>query len=127
MDSKRIKEQNENAIHERVIKTTKKQMLSSKEKDVWTCECGKTNNEIEGYCGSCNKDIYGFKTNEKTPSNVASYIQQKIELNSLLKDIDLNELKMLTQNNAMVNSSLNTLMSRWDKVQSKMDEIQSHK
>ena len=51
-------------------------------------------------------------------------IQQKIELNSILKDIDLNELKMLSQNNAIVNQSINSLMSKWDKVQTKMKEIE---
>jgi hypothetical protein len=51
-------------------------------------------------------------------------IQQKIELNSILKDIDLNEFKMLSQNNAIVNHSINNLMSKWDKVQTKIKEIE---
>lgn len=42
-------------------------------------------------------------------------IQQKIELNSMLKDIDIGELKMLTQNNAIVNNSINTLITKWIK------------
>ena len=54
-------------------------------------------------------------------------IQQKIELNSMLKDIDINDLKMLTQNNAMVNNSINTLISKWDKVHSKLEEIEKKK
>jgi uncharacterized protein YbjQ (UPF0145 family) len=67
---------------ERGKRTTKKQLLSSKEKEVWTCECGKTNdfNDYEPYCSSCNKDIYGFKDNEPKPSDVNNYIEQKIEL-----------------------------------------------
>lgn len=52
-------------------------------------------------------------------------IQQKIELNSMLKDIDVGELKMLTQNNAMVNNSINSLMTKWDKVHAKLTEIES--
>jgi len=52
-------------------------------------------------------------------------INQKIELNTILNDIDINELKMLTQNNAIVQNSINTLMSKWDKVNSKLAEIET--
>jgi hypothetical protein len=51
-------------------------------------------------------------------------LQQKIELNTILRDIDINELKILSQNNAMVNNSINSLMSKWDKVQSKLQELE---
>jgi hypothetical protein len=51
-------------------------------------------------------------------------MQQKIELNTILKDIDVNELKVLSQNNAMVNNSINSLISKWDKVQTKLKEIE---
>lgn len=54
-------------------------------------------------------------------------IQQKIELNTILKDIDINELKMLSQNNALVNNSINTLISKWDKVHSKLQEMEESK
>lgn len=50
-------------------------------------------------------------------------ILQKIELNNLLKDIDINELKLLSQNNAVVNSSINSLIGKWDKIHSKLDEL----
>lgn len=69
----------ENTFTERGIRTTKKQLLSSKEKEVWTCECGKTN-DIGTYCSGCSQDIYGFKVNEVKPLAVHNYIQQKIEL-----------------------------------------------
>jgi uncharacterized protein YbjQ (UPF0145 family) len=75
-----IKEFIQNTFIERGTRTTKKQLLSSKEKEVWTCECGKANNEIGAYCSSCNKDIYGFKQTETKPSIIESFIQQKIEL-----------------------------------------------
>ena len=42
----------------------------------------------------------------------------------MLKDIDIGELKMLTQNNAIVNNSINTLISKWDKVHAKLSEIE---
>jgi len=51
-------------------------------------------------------------------------INQKIELNAILNDIDINELKLLTQNNAVVQNSINTLMSKWDKVNSKLAEME---
>ena len=51
-------------------------------------------------------------------------IQQKIELNAMLKDIDINELKVLSQNNAIVNNNINNLLSKWDKVHSKLVEIE---
>ena len=60
--------------------TTKKQMLSSKEKDVWNCECGNKGNDIGEYCGSCKNDIFGFKETETKPANIVNFIEQKIEL-----------------------------------------------
>ena len=64
---------------ERGTRTMKKQLLSSKEKEVWTCECGKTN-ELGTYCSGCGQDIYGFKQNEVKPAAADNYIGQKIEL-----------------------------------------------
>ena len=64
---------------ERGTRTTKKQLLSSKEKEVWACECGKSN-DIGSYCNGCGKDIYGFKSNEIKPQFADTYLEQKIEL-----------------------------------------------
>ncbi|OAB25670.1 Uncharacterized conserved protein YbjQ, UPF0145 family [Flavobacterium fryxellicola] len=63
---------------ERGERIMKKQLLSSKEKEAWICECSKTN-EIE-YCGGCHKDIYGFTQNELNPEKIVPYIDEKIEL-----------------------------------------------
>ena len=52
--------------------------------------------------------------------------KQKIELNTILKDVDVSELKMLSQNNALVNNSINNLISKWDKVQTKLHEIEEN-
>jgi hypothetical protein len=54
-------------------------------------------------------------------------LTQKIELNNLLKDIDINELKMLSHNNAIVNSSINNLMGKWDKISTKLEDINKNK
>ncbi|MGC4038665.1 MAG: YbjQ family protein [Chitinophagaceae bacterium] len=64
---------------ERGVRSTKKQLLSSKEKEVWTCECGKTN-DSGAYCNGCRQDIYGFKENEPKPGEVIAALEQKIEL-----------------------------------------------
>ncbi len=64
---------------ERGTITTKKQLLSSKEKDVWTCECSKTNDLGEN-CSECKKDIFGFKKNEIKPNETVDFIENKIEL-----------------------------------------------
>ena len=74
-----------NTFIERGTRTTKKQLLSSKEKEVWTCECGKTN-DIGAYCSGCSQDIYGFKANEVKPLAADNYIQQKIDLISEFVD-----------------------------------------
>jgi uncharacterized protein YbjQ (UPF0145 family) len=37
-------------------------LLTSKEKEIWICDCGHQNN-LEEFC-SCGNDIYGFKKNE---------------------------------------------------------------
>lgn len=60
--------------------STKKQLLSSKEKEVWNCECGNKSVEIGEYCGSCLNDIFGFKESEMKPGKIVNYIDQKIEL-----------------------------------------------
>ncbi len=60
---------------------------------------------------------------ESTRNKIAE-IQQKIELNAMLKDIDVNELKVLSQNNALVNKNINELLSKWDKAHSKLEEIE---
>lgn len=64
---------------ERGKRIMKKQLLSSKEKEVWTCECSKTN-DMDTYCSGCAQDIYGFKQTEVNASTAENYIGQKIEL-----------------------------------------------
>lgn len=65
---------------ERGQHTTKKQLLSSKEKEVWQCECGK-NNEVEiTYCTRCGNDLYGFNDREAKPREAIAFINNKISL-----------------------------------------------
>lgn len=65
---------------ERGASTTKKQLLSSKEKEAWKCECGKVNNQENIYCVKCYNDIFGFKSNEMTPPSAIKLIDNKISL-----------------------------------------------
>lgn len=77
---KEIKNYISSTFKERGEITTKKQLLTSKEKDVWNCECGNKSNDIGEYCTSCNNDILGFKQTEKSPKEIAEYIEEKVEL-----------------------------------------------
>ncbi|HLO72211.1 MAG TPA: YbjQ family protein [Flavipsychrobacter sp.] len=58
----------------------KKKLLSSSEKEVWTCKCGKVNDMDAKYCGSCHNDIYGFQENEIKPADVVSMIGLRLEI-----------------------------------------------
>jgi uncharacterized protein YbjQ (UPF0145 family) len=60
--------------------TTKKLLLTTKEKEVWNCECGNKNNEIGDYCSSCNLDIYGFLRTDVKPVDASSLIEEKISV-----------------------------------------------
>ena len=67
-----------NNFPERGNKTVKKQLLSSKEIEVWECECGKSNNIEYIYCNSCNKNMYGFYKHEINPEDAEKCIEEKI-------------------------------------------------
>jgi len=61
--------------------------------------------------------------NEKISENIPELkqriedLRQKIQLNEILKEIDLDELKMLRQNNIAVNDSIANLISRWESLE----------
>ena len=73
-----------NLIHkvfsQRGKNTTKKKALSSKEKEIWICECKKENDKESEYCSNCHKDIYGFGDREAKPSIVVEKLKNKVEL-----------------------------------------------
>ena len=64
---------------ERGVRSTKKMLLSTKEKDVWVCECKKTN-DIGTYCDGCLKDIYGFYSQEVNPHEINKFIEIKARM-----------------------------------------------
>lgn len=61
-------------------KSTKKKALSSKEKEIWICECGKENHIEKKYCSTCQKDIYGFSENEVKPIEIAEKLGNELEI-----------------------------------------------
>jgi len=61
-------------------KTIKKQLLTSKEKEIWICDCGKNNNLEYIYCNDCYNDIYGFKRDETNPKIAQQIIEEKINI-----------------------------------------------
>jgi hypothetical protein len=69
----------ENNFKERGVRSSKKQLFSTEDKEVWVCECGKTN-AMDNYCSSCSKDIYGFSLLETHPKSAIKIISEKIEL-----------------------------------------------
>ncbi len=77
---KKLKKSIESSFPKRGEITIKKRMLSSKEKEVWICECGNSVGIKYKYCPSCLKDIYGFKEYELNRGEVIDDIDNKIEL-----------------------------------------------
>lgn len=65
---------------ERGEKTTKKKILSTKEKEIWICECKKVNDVETEYCVNCDKDIFGFDINESKPDIVTDKLLDMIEI-----------------------------------------------
>ncbi len=62
-------------------RSTKKTLLSSKEKEVWICVCGQSNDLAdEKYCSKCGNDTYGFFQDEVSPEKAIALIDQKVVL-----------------------------------------------
>ena len=81
VDLQKIKELISDKFNEVGTRSTKKQLLSSKEKEIWICTCGQSN-EIENstYCTKCGNNIYGFKNDELSPDIAIKIIDQKVKL-----------------------------------------------
>jgi len=47
-------------------------------------------------------------------------LRQKIQLNEILKEVDLEDMKMLKQNNMAVNTAITNLISRWENLENKI-------
>jgi hypothetical protein len=53
--------------------------------------------------------------NEKLNKEIQMTIQ-KIDVNSLLKEIDIEDMRLLAQNNKMMNSALHNLIGKWEQI-----------
>ena len=61
-----------------------------------------------------NKDYE--EENNKLQEEITATIQ-KIDINNLLKEVDIEDMKLLAQNNKMMNMALHNLMEKWEKIQ----------
>lgn len=59
----------------RSVITTKKKALSSKEKEIWICECTRENDSTVMHCSKCDNDIYGFSSREINPEQTKHKLQ----------------------------------------------------
>ncbi len=58
--------------------TTKKKLMSSSEKEVWNCACGKVNDMDLQYCASCVKDIKGFEREDVKPDKIVILANERL-------------------------------------------------
>lgn len=69
--------------------STKKGFLSSNQKDVWVCTCGKANPINENYCYACGNDQYGFQSEELKPATLIAGLNNKVSaLNSIFESVN---------------------------------------
>ena len=47
------------------------------------------------------------------------FIKKKVEINDQLKNIDLEELKMLSRSNLLMNNTITDLIAKWETLQAK--------
>jgi uncharacterized protein YbjQ (UPF0145 family) len=71
----------ESSFKEIVTYSTKKGLLS-KEKEVWLCNCGNTNDKELECCTNyeCKKDKFGFSENEINPQKAIKKLEENIEI-----------------------------------------------
>ena len=61
-------------------KATKKKMLSSKEVEIWRCECGNENSVSKEHCSKCDMSMLGFSSKENNPHVLANILESHIEI-----------------------------------------------
>lgn len=55
------------------------------------------------------------KDNTKLQKEIHATLQ-KIEINYLLKEVDIEDLRLVTQNNKVMTSTLHQLMNKWENI-----------
>ena len=76
-------------------------------------ELGKIQKENDEYI---KKNTEYEKENELLNKEIQTTIQ-KIDINALLKEIDVEDMKLLAQNNKNMNMALHSLISKWENIQ----------
>lgn len=77
----------------------------------------KENQEILEENHRMEEEIESFKEKIKE-------LNKRIELNAVLKDVDLDELRSIAYNNTMVNTSINTIMSKFESISQKLQSFE---
>ena len=54
--------------------------------------------------------------NDKLSKEITATVQ-KIDINNLLKEVDIEDLRLLAQNNKMMTSALHGMLSKWENIQ----------
>jgi uncharacterized protein YbjQ (UPF0145 family) len=67
-------------FHKTSKNSTMKKLLSSKEIDIWICQCDHKNEISLDYCGSCGKDPYGFIRGQVNPDLATKKLRENISL-----------------------------------------------
>lgn len=60
--------------------SSQKKLLSSKETEIWKCECGEKNEMDIVNCSKCGRDIYGFITSDVNPEKAIQQLIENIEI-----------------------------------------------
>lgn len=60
--------------------SSQKKLLSSKEIEIWKCECGEKNELDIVNCSKCGRDIYGFISSEVNPEKAILQLTENIEI-----------------------------------------------
>jgi len=60
--------------------STQKKLLSSKEIEIWKCECGEKNEMTVANCSKCHRDIYGFANHKINPEKAIQKLTENIEI-----------------------------------------------
>jgi anaerobic ribonucleoside-triphosphate reductase len=68
------------------------------------------------------KDNTELENNNKNLKNQIKEAIQKIEINDLLKEIDIEEMKLLADNNTVMNNTMSSLITKWDLIMHKDDK-----
>ena len=62
-----------------------------------------------------------FEEENKKLNEEITQTLQKIDVNNLLKEIDIEDLKLIAQNNQMMNFALGSMIKKWESIEKPAD------